>query len=69
MFKPRKEDATRDFKKQFDLAKKHYQKRNKPEPEEGQDVLHGSCWYQLTPTKIELINETLFGFEKQKLTL
>ncbi len=53
----------------FDLAKKHYQKRNKPEPKETDDILKGSCWYQLEPQKIELIYEKLFGFEKQKLEL
>ena len=50
----------------FDLAKKHYQKRNRPKPKEEDDVLGGSCWYQLSPGKIELIHEKLFGFAKQQ---
>lgn len=53
----------------FDLAKKHYAKRNKPEPKETDDVLSDDAWYQLTPQKIELIHEQLFGFNKQKLEL
>lgn len=51
----------------WDLAKKHYAKRKKPEPKETDDVLQGDCWYMLKPTKIELIYEKLFGFDKQKL--
>ncbi len=52
----------------FDLAKKHYVKRRKPEPKESDDVLKGSSWYMIKPKKIELIHEELFGFEKQQLT-
>jgi uncharacterized protein YhbP (UPF0306 family) len=53
----------------YDLAKKHYAKRKKPEPKETDDVLDGGSWYQLKPVKMELIHEKLFGFEKQKLEL
>ncbi len=53
----------------FDLAKKHYAKRNKPGPKESDDVLSGSLWYVLKPKVIELIHEKLFGFEKQRLEL
>src|SRR3989338_2017231 len=53
----------------FDLAKKHYSKRNKPEPKEEDDVLQDDSWYILRPKLIVLINEKLFGFEKQKLEL
>ncbi len=53
----------------FDLTKKHFIKRNKPEPKESDDVLQGDSWYVLKPEKIELIYEKLFGFEKQKLEL
>lgn len=49
-----------------DLAVKHYAKRNKPAPQETEDVLEGDSWYQLRPEKIELIHEKLFGFEKQR---
>lgn len=51
----------------YDLAKKHYAKRRKPEPKENDDVLDGGYWYVLKPNKIELICERLYGFEKQKL--
>ena len=50
----------------FDLAKKHYVKRKKPEPKENDDVLDGGFWYMVKPKKIELICEKLFGFNKQK---
>ncbi len=53
----------------FDLAKKHYTKRNKPEPKEIDDMLQGDAWYMLKSEKIELINETLFGFKKQILNV
>ena len=53
----------------FDLAKKHYAKRNKAEPKETEDVLKGSSWYMLKTKKIELICEKLFGFNKQTLEL
>jgi uncharacterized protein YhbP (UPF0306 family) len=49
------------------LAKKHYTKRKKPEPKETDDVLDGGSWYKMKPKKIELINEKLFGFDKQKV--
>lgn len=52
----------------FDLAVVHFAKRKKPVPKETEDVLDGDSWYQLRPSKIELINEELFGFEKQVLT-
>ena len=51
-----------------DLASKHYAKRGKVTPKEDEDVLEGDSWYILKPKKIELINEKLFGFEKQKLS-
>ncbi|MBI4059532.1 pyridoxamine 5'-phosphate oxidase family protein [Candidatus Giovannonibacteria bacterium] len=51
-----------------DLALRHYAKRGKPAPKENEDVLEGDSWYILKPAKIELINEKLFGFEKQKLS-
>ena len=53
----------------FDLAKKHYIKRHKPEPKEVDDVLEGDSWYVLKLKKIELIHEKFFGFEKKKIEL
>ncbi len=53
----------------FDLAVKHFKKRNKPSPREDEDVLQGDSWYVLRLDKIELIYEKLFGFEKQILIL
>ncbi len=53
----------------YDLALKHYAKRNKPTPNETDDVLQGDSWYILKPKKIQLIYEKLFGFDKQTLEL
>ncbi|MDO8492420.1 MAG: pyridoxamine 5'-phosphate oxidase family protein [bacterium] len=53
----------------YDLALKHYAKRNKPIPKETDDVLQGDSWYMLKPKKIELICEKLFGFDKKKFDL
>lgn len=53
----------------YDLVKKHYKKRNKPEPKENDDVLDGDFWYVLKPNKIGLICEEQFGFERQDLNL
>lgn len=53
----------------YDLAVKHYAKRKKPAPAEDDDVLQGDSWYVLKPSKIELIYEQLFGFDKQVLEL
>jgi uncharacterized protein YhbP (UPF0306 family) len=51
----------------FDLARKHFLKRRKPEPKETDDVLEGDFWYVVRPKKFELIYEKFFGFEKQIL--
>jgi uncharacterized protein YhbP (UPF0306 family) len=52
-----------------DLVIKHFKKRGKPEPAEDDDVLDGDRWYELKPTRIELIHEKHFGFEKQSYHL
>ena len=51
-----------------DLAKKHWAKRKKSEPIPI-DWLDSDRWYELKPTKIELIHEKHFGFEKRVLSL
>src|SRR3989344_9351964 len=55
----------------FDLIAKHWKKRNHKIPEFSQvlEVLEGDCWYKLTPTKIKLIDEKNFGFDRQSLVL
>ena len=53
----------------YDLACKHYIKRNKSEPKEDEDILNGDSWYKLTPIKIELIDEVNLGFEKKSLEI
>lgn len=50
------------------LSKKHYAKRNKPEP--NKDVLdEGESWYKISPNLIEIIYEPLFGFNKKQVKL
>jgi len=51
----------------FDLAKKQYAKRNRPAPKESDDVLQGDSWYRMKPTRIDLICEAHFGYEKQRI--
>jgi uncharacterized protein YhbP (UPF0306 family) len=53
----------------YDLVLKHFDKRHKPTPDEREDVLQGDFWYVLRPSKIELIYEKEFGFEKQEIKL
>ncbi len=62
--KARKIDGPR-----YDLALKHFGKRDKPAPPESEDILKGRSWYELKPDFIELIDEENFGFKKQKITL
>lgn len=52
------------------LARKHWKKSGKKPPKSESEILDpGESWYRLTPTKIELINEPLFGFEKKVVTI
>ncbi len=51
----------------YDLATKHFAKRNKPLPKETDDVLDGDSWYVLKITKLFLIHEKYFGFKRQEV--
>ena len=51
------------------LATKHRLKRQKSPPERDGEVEEGDAWYRLRPTKIDIIHEPLFGFEKKILEL
>jgi len=53
----------------FDLIMKHWTKRNHkiPDISKALEVLGGDCWYKLVPTRIELIDEVSFGFDRQEL--
>lgn len=53
----------------YDLTVKHFAKRGKTAPPQGDESLKGKAWYMLTSNKIELINEKLFSFHKQKIEL
>lgn len=54
----------------LELARQHRKKRGKTGPEEGEEFLDkGESWYRLKPTKIELIYEPLFGFDKKTAEL
>lgn len=55
----------------FDLIVKHWAKRGHqiPDISKALEVLEGDCWYKLVPTKIELVDEANFGFDRQSLKL
>lgn len=54
----------------YDLTVKHWTKRKKPVPTQEEKIVDDEeCWWKLTPTKIEIINEPLWGFEKKSLDL
>ncbi len=55
----------------FDLIIKHWAKRGHAAPEVSRalELLDGDRWYKLVPTRIELIDEEHFGFERQTVLL
>lgn len=54
----------------FEMAKKHRLKRNEPIPQKEGEILDpDESWYKLSPTKIEIINEPLWGFDKKSLEI
>ncbi len=53
--------------RQYELAKKHWQKRGKEPPQEKEEYLEGESWYKITPTLVDVINESLWGFDKKSL--
>ena len=50
-----------------EIALKYFRKRNKSEPAEDFVVLDEHNWYVLRPSRIELIDETHFGYDRQKV--
>ena len=52
-----------------DLVIKIFMKRKKLVPADVVEAMKGRSWYELTPLKIELIDEKNFGFKKQNLSL
>ena len=53
----------------YDLAKKHFAKRGKPEPTETENVLQGDSWYVLRPSKFDLIDTVNYGWDKRSIDL
>lgn len=54
----------------LEMAIKHRLKRGKPTLiKEGEALDEGGSWYRLKPSRIELIYEPLFGFERKSLNL
>jgi uncharacterized protein YhbP (UPF0306 family) len=49
----------------FEIVKRYFRKRNKPEPAPTDDVLGEHLWYKLTPDRIELLYEGEFGYDRQ----
>lgn len=54
---------------QINLLTKHLAKRSRPKPTPSQaiEILNNKSWYKLTPTKIYLIDEENFGFNRQEV--
>ncbi len=46
---------------------RYFHKRNKPEPAEDFVVSEEHQWYVLRPTRIELIDQARFGYDRQKV--
>lgn len=62
--------ATKIDGEDYKLAVKHRQKRNKQLPSKDQKFLEeDASWYRLQPTRIEIINEPLWGFDKHYFEL
>lgn len=54
----------------LEIATKHLLKRKKPAPKkEGEIFEANQSWYKLKPTKIQIIYEPLWGFEKKDLVI
>lgn len=53
----------------FEIVKKYFRKRHKPEPLPTDDVLGEHVWYRLTPDRVELIDGEHFGYDRQSLAL
>lgn len=56
---------------QFELLIKHLAKRGYPKPElsQARKILDGDLWYQITPSKIFLIDEENFGYDRKSLEI
>ena len=50
-----------------EIVLKYFRKQNKPAPAEDFVVLEGHQWYVLRPTRIELIDQSRFGYDRQKV--
>lgn len=54
----------------FDMAVKHRAKRGKEAPKKEGEILDpGESWYKVIPSKIEIIYQPKWGFEKKSLEL
>lgn len=54
----------------YELTTKLWVKRHKPIPPEDEEIVdENECWWKLQPTKIEIIYEPLWGFEKKQLAI
>ena len=50
-----------------EVVLRYFRKRNKPEPAADFVVLEEHQWYILRSTRIELINESLFGYDRMRV--
>lgn len=56
---------------QFQLLVKHLAKRAYPKPKlsHAKKILDGDLWYKVTPSKIFLIDEENFGYDRQSFAM
>ena len=50
-----------------EVVLRYFRKQNKPEPAQDFVVLERHTWYVFHPTRIELIHEPLFGYDRQQV--
>lgn len=53
----------------LEYEKKLQEKRGSGILETVGGILYGRAWYKLTPTKVELVHNELFGYKKQHINL
>jgi len=51
------------------VVKKYFERRGKQMPGSAEDFLKGRSWYKLKPDFFDIINESLWGYKKQKLEI
>ena len=51
----------------FEIVLRYFRKRNQPDPLPTDDVLDEHKWYKFTPSRIELIDQERFAYNRQRV--